>query len=64
MRRRIETVHGHQIPSPRLTAQGLKLALWYLALPTLGLLLLFDILVWIIGLLAFDRCVAVWCFFY
>ncbi|MEO1293703.1 MAG: hypothetical protein AAFV62_12900 [Pseudomonadota bacterium] len=56
-------VYGHAISAPRLTWTGLALAGWYLALPTLALLLLFDVVVWTIGKVFFNACVAVWCLF-
>lgn len=46
-----------------MTWAGLALALFWLGLPMMSGLLAFDLAVWAIGRLAFDRCVAVWCAF-
>lgn len=60
-RRREEIVLGHYLPAPRITTTGLWLVFVYLALPTLALLLAFDVLVWLFAYFTFDACVAVWC---
>lgn len=56
-------IFGVAAPTPRPTPTGLRLALLYLAAPTLGALLLFDLVVWALGLWLFDVCFAVWCVF-
>lgn len=56
------TVYGHRIPEARTTRLGVRLAVLYLGLPTLALLLLFDLLVWAFFEAAFGACVALWCF--
>ena len=63
LRRRPEAVYGHRLPEARTTPAGVALALLYLGLPTLALLLLFDLIVWAFFAATLDACVAVWCFF-
>ena len=60
-KRRDELVLGHRLPPPRVTTTGVWLFFLYLGAPTVFLLLLFDVLVWAVAYLAFDACVAVWC---
>lgn len=62
-RRRVDTVYGHRLPEPRTTPKGVALALLYLGLPTLALLLLFDLAVWALFKATTGACVAVWCVF-
>ena len=56
-------VFGVRIPEPRVTWAGMRLALLYLGAPMMAGLLAFDLVVYLIGALAFDACWAVWCLF-
>lgn len=58
-RRRAQTVMGHRLLEPRLTAMAAFWGVVYFGLPVLALGLLLDMLVqWITG-----RCIGLWCFF-
>ena len=63
LRRRVETVYGHALPESRTTLTGRLLAVLYLGLPTLALLLLFDLIVWAFFEATTGACVALWCVF-
>lgn len=58
-RRRAQTVMGHRLAEPRLTAMAAVWGIVYFGLPVLALGLLLDVLVqWVTG-----RCVGLWCYF-
>ena len=56
-------VLGARLPESRITWAGMRLALLYLGAPMMAGLLAFDLLVFLIGWIAFDGCWAVWCLF-
>ena len=62
-RARPKEVFGARIAEPRVTWAGVRLALLYLGAPMMAGLIMFDILVYLIGWLAFDGCWAIWCLF-
>ena len=55
------SVMGVHAAAPRPTGQAMWLALRYLGLPLIGGLFVIDLLIWAIGLVVFDTCVAIWC---
>ena len=61
MPRKLETVKGHQIAPPRITAAGYWRIFLYLILPLLAAALLLDGLVYTIMRYGFDACVGLYC---
>lgn len=60
---RPKSVYGWKIAEPRITWTGLRLAAVWLGPPLLLAVLGLDVLVYLIGLVAFDACWAIWCLF-
>lgn len=60
---RADEVFGARLPEPRVTWVGVRLALLFCAAPIVAGLLALDLIVYLIGVLAFDACWAVWCLF-
>lgn len=55
------TVHGHSIPSPRLTGWGVLAIVTWLGLPLLAVLLLLDVLLYLVFTRVLGRCYGVFC---
>lgn len=58
MKRKVETVMGHTLPEPRITATAIWLILLWVALPVLLVGTLLDALVQLV----FGVCTGLWCF--
>lgn len=63
IRKKTQTVKGHQLSSPRLTATGLRLLLLYVAGPILALLALIDGALYLYFRFVLGLCYGVWCWF-
>jgi hypothetical protein len=59
MRRKIETVKGHRLPTPHLTGWGYL----YVLLPVFVILAVLDALLYLIFRYGFDSCYGLWCLF-
>ena len=57
MKPRIQTIMGHRIPEPRLTAKAVLLFVLYIALPVFLLGALADLLLELL----FGTCTGLWC---
>ncbi len=58
---RKESVMGHDLPGPRLTARGLWIAALWLTGPALGVIALADIVGWWVARMIWNVCFGVVC---
>ncbi|MBX3453569.1 hypothetical protein [Ferrovibrio sp.] len=61
--RRLDRIHGHVIPAPRLTRHALKRFLLWLLLPFLLLCLAGDVALYFLFREVFDSCYGLLCLF-
>ena len=61
LRRKTQTVMGHDLPRPRLTRDGFVMMLAYFAAPIMAVLLAVDVILYFVLKAAFGWCYGLWC---
>ncbi|MEM9495488.1 MAG: hypothetical protein AAGA09_05755 [Pseudomonadota bacterium] len=63
LRKKTQTVLGHQLPSPRVTRDGFVMMLAYFAAPMMAFLIGVDVLLYVFFRVVYGECYGVWCWF-